>query len=120
MISEFKGNDEKTHEAYQSWRRTHVDSFNMSEGAGGVFTIHWTQDKRENPLGRGCQHQGISSIAYKEDKDSCYTRARKVCAESLAELIAWARQQHYQTKNCQHCDTRAFPFPNADLPAAKS
>ena len=37
----------------------------------GQFTIHYTQDKRENATGRGCMHEGGSDTEYLEDKDSC-------------------------------------------------
>ena len=32
-------------------------------------------------------------IEYLEDKGGCYTTARKVCSNNLAELIAWATEQ---------------------------
>ncbi len=111
MIGVFHGTDEATHDAYRAWRREHPDGFNMTEGATGAFTIHWAQDRRENNIGRGCTHQGVSDIKYREDKDGCYTTARKVCAETFEELIAWAAQHECATKNCRHCDTTRFPFP---------
>jgi hypothetical protein len=83
----------------------------MTGSPAGQFTIHYTQDKRENPVGRGCMHQGGSDNEYLEDKDGCYTRARKVCSNSLADLITWAMQYGFTTKNCKDCDTRRFPFP---------
>jgi hypothetical protein len=111
MISVFHGNDEETHQRFQAWRKANIDGFHMTEGAAGQFTIHYTQDKRENAAGRGCMHQGVSDIEYREDKDSCYTRARKVCSINLAELTAWATEHGFYTKNCKHCDTTQFPFP---------
>jgi hypothetical protein len=111
IISVFHGNDEETHQKFQAWRKANVDGFHMTEGAAGEFTIHYTQDKRENAAGRGCMHQGGSDIEYLEDKDSCYTTARKVCSSSLAALIAWATEHGFTTKNCKHCDTPRFPFP---------
>lgn len=111
MISVFHGNDEETHKRFQAWRKAHVDGFHMTESATGQFTIHYTQDKRENSAGRGCMHQGVSDIEYLEDRDSCYTTARKVCSNSLAELVAWATERGFTTKNCKHCDTKRFPFP---------
>lgn len=111
MIREFHGENKKTHEQFQAWRRANVDGFHMTEGAAGQFTIHYTQDKRENPNERGCIHQGGSGNKYREDKDGCYTRARKVCSNNLAELMAWARERGFTTKNCKHCDTKRFPFP---------
>jgi hypothetical protein len=120
MISIFHGNDEITHEKFQRWRKTNIDGFHMTEGPARKFTIHYAQDKRENSTGRGCMHQGVSDIAYIEDKDSCYTRARKVCSNSLAELLAWAKKQGFTTKNCKHCDTKRFPFPKyVSLPDIK-
>jgi hypothetical protein len=56
-------------------------------------------------------HQGCSVIGYLEDKGSCYTRARKVCSNNLAELIAWAKENGSTMKSCKHCDTTGFPFP---------
>jgi hypothetical protein len=111
MISVFHRNNEKTHEEFQQWRRANVDGFHMTEGPAGQFTIHYTQDKRENPIGRGCMHQGGSENAYQEDKGGCYTSARKVCSNDIAELITWAKEHGYVTKNCKHCHTKKFPFP---------
>ena len=112
MITTFHGTDEASHGAFQQWRREHVDGFHMTEGAPGMFTIHWTQDMRENPSGRGCNHQGGSSNSYREDKNGCYTTKRKVCSESLSELRAWATSEGFSTKPCSHCDTKRFPFPD--------
>ena len=111
MIRVFHGNVEETHRRFQAWRKANVDGFHMTESSPGQFTIHYTQDKRENPAGRGCMHQGGSDNEYLEDKDGCYTTARKVCSESLGELIAWARENGFTTKNCKHCDSTRFPFP---------
>ena len=111
MINVFHGTDKKTHDAFQAWRRTHVDGFQMTERSAGVFTIHWAQDKRENDAGRGCAHQGGSSNGYRYDGNSCYTTARKVCSNSIAELRAWAEQHDYVTKSCSHCDKGVFRFP---------
>ena len=111
MISIFHGNDAETHRNYQAWRKANVDGFSMSQGDPRQFTIHYTQDKRENPAGRGCMHQGCSNIEYLEDRKGCYTTARKVCANSLAELIVWASEHGFVTKNCKHCDSKRFPFP---------
>jgi len=111
MISIFHGDNEQTHEAFQLWRRTHVDGFHMTEGARGEFTIHWAQDKRENTAGRGCHHQGGSGNEYRADKAGCYTTARKVCSENYGDLVEWAKKHGAKTKNCGHCNTRRFPFP---------
>jgi len=111
MISVFHGNDEETHQKFQAWRKANVDGFHLTENAAGQVTIHYTQDKRENSAGRGCMHQGGSNNEYLEDKDGCYTTARKVCSTSLAELLAWATENGLTTKNCKHCDTKRFPFP---------
>ncbi|HJV72804.1 MAG TPA: HNH endonuclease [Noviherbaspirillum sp.] len=112
MINIFHGSDEKTHQRFQAWRRKNVDGFHMAEGVGGVFTIHYTQDQRENPAGRGCMHQGCSDIKHRGDKGSCYTTSRKVCSINLDELIGWAAENGFTTKNCKHCDTKRFPFPS--------
>jgi hypothetical protein len=61
-------------------------------------------------------HQGGSDNEYLEDKDGCYTTARKVCSNSLTDLIAWATEQGFNTRNCKHCDTKQFPFPTAPRP----
>lgn len=74
--------------------------------------IHYTQDKRENPAGRGCIHQGGSDNAYLKDKGGCYTRARKVCSKNFHELVAWAKENGFTVKNCMHCDSKRFPFPS--------
>jgi hypothetical protein len=111
MISVFHGNDAQTHQRFQAWRKANVDGFHMTESAPGQFTIHYTQDKRENSAGRGCMHQGVSDIEYREYKDGCLTTARKVCSTSFAELIAWATENGFTTRNCKHCDTKQFPFP---------
>jgi predicted HNH restriction endonuclease len=111
VISVFHGDDAETHRKFQAWRKAHIDGFHMTEGDAGQFTIHYTQDKRENLAGRGCVHQGGSDNDYLGDKDGCYTTARKVCSDSLAKLIAWAAENGFTTKNCKHCDTTRFPFP---------
>ena len=110
MVSIFHGDDADTHRAFQAWRHANVDGFDMTEGPAGTFTIHYAQDMRENPEGRGCWHQGGSGNDYRADKDGCYTTARKVCSNSLAELIAWAEQGGFKTKKCGHCNTKKFPF----------
>jgi hypothetical protein len=117
MISVFSGNDEESHQKFQAWRKANGDGFHMTESAPGQFTIHYTQDKRENAAGRGCIHQGGSDNEYLDDKDSCYTTAPKVCSSSLAELVAWATEHGAITKNCKHCDTKEFPFPTLARPA---
>lgn len=110
MIAIFHGDDAASHEAFQSWRRRHVDGFHMTEGPKARFTVHYTQDKRENLQGRGCIHQGGSGNRYLQDKNGCYTTARKVCSESYGELLSWATTNSFTTKSCKHCDTRRFPF----------
>jgi len=119
MISIFCGDDEASHNAFQAWRKANVDSFHMTQSASRQFTIHYTQDKRENPAGRGCTHQGGSGIAYLEDKNGCYTAAKKVCSSSLAELAAWAAEHGFTTRNCTHCDTKRFPFPKVTPQAVR-
>jgi hypothetical protein len=111
MISVFHGDDAETHDAFQAWRKANVEGFFMTESAPGHFTIHYAQDKRENPAGRGCMHQGGSDNVYREDKGGCYTTARKVCSNSLAALLAWARENGYTLKTCKDRDTPRFPFP---------
>ena len=83
MVSVFHGNDVENHQGFQAWRRANPDGFHMTEGAAGHFTIHYTQDKRENAAGRGCIHQGTSELEYLEDKGSCYTTARKSLFERI-------------------------------------
>ena len=112
MIDIFYGDDEESHNGFQAWRQMNVDGFHMTEKTAGQFIVHYAQDKRENSAGRGCNHQGVSGNEYRDDKDGCYTTVRKVCSNSLAELIAWAREKDgYSTRNCKHCDTKRFPFP---------
>ena len=111
MISIFHGDDAGTHDAFQAWRRANVDGFHMTETAPGRFSIHYAHDQRENSAGWGCMHQGCSDNDCHEDKGGCYTTARKVCSESLAELTDWARENGYTTRSCKHCDTARFPFP---------
>ena len=111
MIQIFFGHDAVTHNAFQAWRRANPDGFHLSESAAGLFTAHYAQDRRENPTGRGCMHQGCSDNEHAEDKGGCYTTARKVCSDSLAELIAWAAERGYSATSCKHCDTSRFPFP---------
>src|SRR5947207_248910 len=113
MIRVFHGDDETTHQAFQSWRKANADGFHMTENAPGQFTVHYTLDKRENTLGRGCIHQGGSGNKYLEDKGGCYTTARKVCSIDIAELVAWAAENGFTTRSCKHCDTKLFPFPAA-------
>jgi hypothetical protein len=110
MIHIFHGNDEKIHNAFQAWRQANVDGFQMTEKSKGKFVIHYAQDKRENSKGRGCVHQGCSFIEYREEKRGCYTTAKKVCSNSFADLIGWARIEGYSTRNCKHCDTNRFPL----------
>src|SRR5438128_904825 len=90
LISIFHGNDEETHENFQAWRRSNVNGFHMTESTANQFTIHYTQDRRENTSGRGCMHQGTSDFLYLEDKGGCYTTARKVCSNNFLDLVAWA------------------------------
>jgi hypothetical protein len=111
MIPEFHGNDEISHNNFQAWRQANVDGFHMTESSPRQFVIHYAQDKRENSAGRGCGHQGGSGNEYGEDKNGCYTTAKKVCSNSFAELIAWAKANNSTTRNCKHCDTKRFPFP---------
>jgi hypothetical protein len=111
MIEIFHGTDEATHEAFQAWRRSHPDGFNLSEGRRGSFTAHWTEDSRDNGRGRGCMHQGGSSNRFNDAGVSCMTTAKKVCSESLAELLEWAACESVQVKYCKHCDSRAYPLP---------
>lgn len=111
MVQIFRGTDAKTHQDFQDWRRANVDGFHMTESSPGSFVIHYTQDKWENAAGRGCRHQGASDFAFREDKGGCYTTERKVCSNSLAELVAWARDHGFATRNCKHCDTKRFRFP---------
>jgi hypothetical protein len=111
MVKIFHGNNEVAHKAFQTWRKANINGFHMTEGPKGIFTIHYTQDKRENFVGRGCMHQGGSGNQFLQDKGGCYTTARKVCSNSLQELLAWANTHGYITKNCKHCDTKNFPFP---------
>ena len=112
MISVFHGDNAGTHDAFQSWRRANPDGFHMTESAAGRFTIHYAQDRRENSAGRGCLHQGCNDNEYRADKGGCYTAARKVCSNSLAELVAWATERGYSATSCKHCDTTQFPFPS--------
>lgn len=118
MPTIFHGKDKATHDAFQQWRRSHPDSFHMTETSPKLFSAHWTQDKRENDAGRGCVHQGGSSNEYLDDKSSCYTTAMKVCSDSLAELHSWAEKNGGVIKHCGHCDTRKFPFPSSQGPVA--
>jgi hypothetical protein len=111
MICIFHGNDEKTHNDFQAWRQANVDGFHMTEKNAGEFVIHYAQDKRENAAGRGCIHQGGSGNEYGSDKNCCYTTARKVCSNSFAELISWAKKEGYSIRNCKRCDTNRFRFP---------
>jgi hypothetical protein len=112
-IAEFHGTDKATHDAFQSWRRAHRDGFHMAEqDTEGDFIVHWTQDKREHGA-RGCIHQGVSAIKYREDKGGCYTTARKVCSDDFTKLLDWAAKQGYTTRACKHCDTQRFPFPRS-------
>lgn len=115
MIQIFHGNNAHTHDAYQAWRRCHPDGFNLTEKSKGKFVAHWTQDKRESPMGRGCHHQGSSGMLFLEDKGGCYTATRKVCSESLPELFEWARLEGVGLETCSHCHTSRFPFPRTSL-----
>ncbi len=111
MVSKFYGRDEENHKKFQAWRKNNVDGFHMTETNSAQYTIHYTQDKRENNEGRGCIHQGGSNNEYLEDKNCCYTTAQKVCSNSFAELVEWASKNGFTTRNCKHCDTKQFPFP---------
>jgi hypothetical protein len=111
MIRIFHGNDEAIHNDFQTWRQANVDGFHMTEKTKREFVIHYAQDKRENSEGRGCCHQGGSGNEFGKDKNCCYTTAMKVCSNSFAELIVWAKANNSSTRNCKHCDTKRFPFP---------
>lgn len=112
MIKVFHGFDESTHDAFQAWRKANPDGFNLSEGAKGVFTAHWSQDSRENSFGRGCMHQGGADNSM--EQGACLTRAKKVCSDDINELIRWVQEANGTLKRCLHCDTRKFPFPVFD------
>src|SRR5690349_16635752 len=99
MVSSFHGDDQQTHQQFQAWRTANADGFHMTESSAGMFTIHYTQDKRENRAGRGCIHQGRSANKY--SSDGCYTAARKICSNDFGELLAWATQRGFTTKNCK-------------------
>ena len=107
MTSVFHGSDEATHESFQEWRREHPDGFNLSEGKKGCFAAHWTEDRRDNGRGRGCMHQGGSGIRYKEDGMTCLTVAKKVCSDSLHELLEWANRELVKVRPDQQDDSAA-------------
>ena len=113
MIQIFHGDNEATHDAFQAWRQANVDGFHLAEGPLAHFRMHWTQDKRESEVGRGCAHQGGSRNPYRADR--CYTKARKVCSTSAQELRAWVKLNGATVKSCAHCDTARFPFPSGTL-----
>jgi len=119
MIQVYHGDNEATHEAFQAWRQANVDGFHLAEGPAGFFRMHWTQDKRENELGRGCAHQGGSGNPFRGDKNGCYTKARKVCSNDARELRTWAELNGATIKPCAHCDTSRFPFPSGVAPRAQ-
>lgn len=120
MIEIFHGDNESAHEAFQLWRRSHPNGFHLTDKGGRVFSAHWTQDKRENLEGRGCNHQGTSSVVYLDDNGSCYTKAKKVCSDSLQELHDWVASERLAIKNCAHCDTKRFPFPRVEFPRVQA
>ena len=109
MVVIFQGDDEATHNLFQDWRRRYPDGFHLTETSSGKFTIHYTQDLRDNSDGRGCNHQGGSHNGI--EVDGCYTKKRKVCSERLEELVDWATRNGFTTRNCSHCDSQKFPFP---------
>lgn len=111
MIQIFHGDDADTHDAFQAWRRAHPDGFHLSEGPKNLFTAHWTQDRRENALGRGCAHQGTSDRELNDYFSGCYTKAMKVCSEDFRELASWANARGAKVKPCFHCDSKSFPLP---------
>ncbi len=110
MVIVFSGADAATHDAFQSWRRAHTNGFNLTESSRGVFTAHWAEDCRDHGAGRGCMHQGGSSLPYKADGVICLTNKTKVCADGLAELLDWASSQSARVKYCKHCDSGAHPI----------
>lgn len=111
MIEIFHGDNESAHDAFQAWRSAHPNGFHLTDKGRGVFSAHWTQDKRENDAGRGCGHQGTSDIAYSQDKNGCCTAAKKICSDSFKELCEWAASQGLTVKRCAHCNSNRFPFP---------
>jgi hypothetical protein len=110
MIEIFHGTNQESHDAFQAWRQAHPNGYNLTQKSQTSFVAHWSQDKRENSAGRGCIHQGGSVNGFLEDKGGCYTTARKVCSDSLAELLEWANRINATVKRCAHCDTRKFSF----------
>ena len=111
MLAVFHGANKDSHDSFQAWRCENPNGFHMTEGTNGKFSVHWTQDKRDSPLGRGCNHQGIAGMEYRQDKNGCYTTARKICSESLFELLAWIADREFESKSCGNCDSKKFPFP---------
>ncbi len=109
MIEIFHGTNAESHNAFQAWRRLHPDGFNLTKSKKGLFTAHWTQDLRDHGAQRGCNHKGGSENEF-EDGAHCYTSAKKVCSDSLQELLAWAQENSVLVKSCKHCDTRRNPF----------
>lgn len=109
VIEKFHGTDAETHDAFQAWRFAHPNGFNLTEKTTGHYVAHWAQDKRENEQGRGCHHQGGSGLTF--ESGHCLTTAAKVCSDSLAELMDWARVNGAAVKNCAHCNSKKFPFP---------
>ena len=110
MIEIFHGTNAESHNAFQAWRSSHPDGFNLTESKKNLFTAHWTQDLRDHGDRRGCNHQGGSENKFDEGTN-CYTSAKKVCSDSLQELLAWAQENSVRVKACKNCDTTRNPFP---------
>lgn len=81
MITEFLDSlGQIEHDAFQLWRRQHAESHFFAFQTKNTAKIH---------INGGCHHPGDAEWTTR-DEGASLTRKRKVCAEALTELTAWA------------------------------
>lgn len=83
MIEEFVDKGElKAHEAFQHWRREHMDGYFLNVKSPAVLMLHRTN----------CVHHGDVDWNFDEPAGwGSLTRTRKVCAAHLQDLLDWAQ-----------------------------
>ncbi len=93
MITEFSDKLQRdAHTRFQAWRREHPDGFFLTEKGKGSFVLHHVT----------CWHPGNDTWE-PEDAGQSLTKKRKICSTDDSGLDAWAAQQGFTVRDCQHC-----------------
>lgn len=97
MIEEFvDAGEHKVHEAFQHWRREHMDGYFLNVKSPSVLMLHRAD----------CLHHGDPD--WSTDNPAGWgslTRTRKVCSDDRDELVAWATGNAgtATVKRCKDC-----------------